>query len=188
GNATGAQASEAGERPTTINLTPCYFEVFGNINVALDKWPYPIVLLTQSGFRPQGGQKVSIDMPLTVVIEGRSPLAEKVRPVSLKGRNAPSGRNVARRPVPQSDLATYIIGRIPAGARSVALEGAPDLRGYTTPNGDLVVVGHVEMLTPQFAQKVPTPDGETAYRFNGLPYRVLFSDRSGVERPATVRY
>ncbi|MDX7569106.1 hypothetical protein SJ550_26915, partial [Serratia marcescens] len=36
GNATGAQASEAGERPTTINLTPCYFEVFGNINVALD--------------------------------------------------------------------------------------------------------------------------------------------------------
>ncbi|WP_065692271.1 DotH/IcmK family type IV secretion protein [Agrobacterium tumefaciens] len=189
GNATGAQASEAGERPTTINLTPCYFEVFGNINVALDKWPYPIVLLTQSGFRPQGGQKVSIDMPLTVVIEGRSPLAEKVKPVPLSARNTPrSGKNVARRPVPEGDLATYIIGRIPAGAQSVALEGAPDLRGYTTPGGDLVVVGRVEMLTPNFAQKAPTPDGETAYRFKGQPYRLLFSDRSGVERPATVRY
>lgn len=189
GSATGAQASEAGERPTTINLTPCYFEVFGNINVALDKWPYPIVLLTQSGFRPEGGKKVSIDMPLTVVIEGRSPLAEKVKPVNLKGRNSPKGgKYVARRPVPEGDLATYIIGRIPDGAQAVSLEGAPDLRGYTTPNGDLVVVGHVDMLTPHFTQKVPTPDGETAYRFKGQPYRLLFSDRSGVERPATVRY
>ena len=33
-----------------------------------------------------------------------------------------------------------------------------------------------------------TLDGETAYRFKGQPYRLLFSDRSGVERPATVRY
>lgn len=190
GNTTGAQASEAGERPTTINLTPCYFEVFGNINVALDKWPYPIVLLTQSGFRPVGGQKVSIDMPLTVVIEGRSPIAEKVKPVSLRGRNAPvGGKNVARNlPVPEGDLATYIIGRVPAGARSVSLDGAPDLRAYTSPNGDLIVVGRVEMLTPGYAQKAPTPDGETAYRFKGQPYRLLFSDRSGAERPATVRY
>ena len=90
--------------------------------------------------------------------------------------------------MPEGDLATYIIGRIPAGAQSVSLDGAPELRGYTSPNGDLIVVGRVEMLTPGYAQKVPTPDGETAYRFKGLPYRLLFSDRSGVERPATVRY
>lgn len=183
----GGQAGEPGDRPTTINLTPCYFEVFGNINVALDKWPYPIVLLTQSGFRPDpnnGNKKVSIDMPLTVVIDGRSPLAEKVRPVAVKSRGP---KQPARR-LPEGDLAAYITGRPPMGSVSVPLDGAPELRGYLTPHGDLVVVGRVEMLTPGYAQKAPTPDGETAYKFKGQPYRLLFSDRSGAERPATVRY
>lgn len=193
GNGSGAQASD-GMRPTTINLTPCYFEVFGNINVALDKWPYPIVLLTQSGFRPETGKTpISIDMPLTVIIEGRSPLAEKVKPVSLKRAAGNGGAKYAKRPkkvvTGDDDLADYIVGRPPRGSMAVTLDGAPDLRGYITNSGDLVVVGYADVIIPErFDGRASTPDGEKAYRFKGAPYRVLFRDKSGAERPATVRY
>lgn len=189
------QASPDGQRPTSINLTPCYWEIFSNINVSLDKWPYPIVLMTQSGFRPQPGQKqVSIDMPLTVIIEGRSPLAEKVKPISISkakatARSAAAGKRPAKVVTGDDDLADYIVGRPPAGARPVALDGAPDLRGYMARNGDLIVVGYMrDMLRPEIATSAGTPDGEKAYRFNGAPFRILFVDRNGAERPATARF
>ncbi|GAA5544308.1 DotH/IcmK family type IV secretion protein [Ochrobactrum sp. BTU2] len=196
--ASGNTPSGDGQRPTTINLTPCYFEIFSNINVSLEKWPYPIVLMTQSGFRPQQGQgqkQVSIDMPLTVIIEGKSPLADKVKPISISNAKATARRAAAgnyKRPskvvTGDGDLADYIVGRPPRGARAVALDGAPDLRGYIASNGDLVVVGHAEMLSPGWNSKAQTPDGEKAYRFSGAPYRVLFVDKNGAERPATVRF
>lgn len=190
GNNNAAAQSVDGSRPTTINLTPCYFEVFGNINVALQDWTFPVVLVTQSGFRPKGGGAVSVDMPLTVVIEGRSPLAEKVKPVSIKKRTGSQNYvKKQREPVVtgDDDLAFYISGRPPRGARSVGI-GAPGVRGYVAPDGDLVVVGRIEMLTPHYSSRASTPDGEKAYRFDGVPYRVFFSDRNGTEVGATVSF
>lgn len=176
-------------QPTSINITPCFFEVFTNVNVQLTRWSLPVVFTVQSGFRPTKEEpNVTVDLPVIIALDGISPLAKpKPKPkIVTKSKPQPQKKIVVKiKPVAETasnTLADYIAGRTPSGSRSIPIRGAENLRAYSDINGDLVIVGRADVLAPAWSQRTEAMDAETAYRFRGTPYRVLIVDRDGLER------
>ncbi len=193
-------------QPTTVLLSPCRYQAFGNITVKLDGYPQPIVIMLKSGFvepvsRVTAVDKTTplyVDVPVTVRLAGTSPLSILARPRDAAAAGVPrvsrdpyneTGMEMNRRGrvMPDRELERYLSGVPPHGARRVGVSGDPSVEAYVE-RGRLYLVGDVTVVNPAHDAQATSPAGNRVWRFNRMVSRVLVIDRDGAEKPLLIDF
>ncbi|MBQ69587.1 hypothetical protein CL689_05970 [Candidatus Saccharibacteria bacterium] len=136
----------------------------GNVSVVLQNYSSPVILSMMSTAAKEMDSKVDIQVPLL------GPNASKSGIPTMK----PS----------DSDLLQVLYGVLPEGAKQLDVSGA-QAKAWKTIQGDILVTGALQMVSPRPIQRESTGDGYYAYRMSMRS--VYLVTQNGTERKLLIR-
>lgn len=136
----------------------------GNVSVVLQNYSSPIILSMMSTAAKEMDSKVDIQVP-------------------LMGPNASKSGIPTMKPS-DSDLLQVLYGVLPDGAKQLDVSGA-QAKAWKTVQGDILVTGALQMVSPRPIQREGTGDGYYAYRMS--MNSVFIVTQNGTERKLLIR-